>query len=148
MYQRIVVPLDGSELGEQALPHAEELARQNGAPLHLVRVVEPPGSEGGIGLTMYAATGVAAPAMEDDAEAYLDRVGQALTKRGVIATTELLHGRAAPAVVAASRPGDVIVVATHGHTGLTRWYLGSVAEELVRHAPVPVLLVRAQPRSA
>lgn len=148
MYQRIVVPLDGSELAEQALPHAQELARLTGAPLHVVRVIDPTGSQGGSGLVMHGLTGVMAAAAEEDAEDYLNRLRQALTERGVTATTEILHGQTAPALVAAARSGDVIVLATHGRTGLTRWYLGSVAEEVVRRVPVPLLLIRAQPRPA
>ena len=149
MYQRIIVPLDGSELAETALPHAEELARLTGAPLHLVRVVDLSHSAAYGAYGMYAAGPDAMTAAEaETAQEYLDRLQQALSGRGATATAEVLRGLTARTLVAAARPGDVIVMATHGRTGLPRWFLGSVAEEVVRHTPVPLLLVRVQPQPA
>jgi nucleotide-binding universal stress UspA family protein len=145
MYRRIVVPLDGSALAERALPQAQELARLGGAPLHLVRVVDL------TRLEQYGAYGLAleygglATVLDDEAgtaRAYLDGVAKRSSAARVTATTEVRRGLAARELVAAVRPGDLVVMATHGRGGLSRWLLGSVAEDVVRQAPVPVLLVR------
>ena len=145
MYTRIVVPLDGSELAEVALRHANELSRMSGAPLHLVRVVDVmTGRPYGTYLAVEAAGYAEALKVEElESAAYLAAVKERLERAGYVATTELRRGPASHEITQLARPGDVIVMATHGRGGLRRWLLGSVAEEVVRHAPVPVLLVRA-----
>ena len=148
MFERIVVPLDGSELAEQALPAAEGLAGLTGAPLHLVRVVDLTRLEryGAYGLAVeYAGFEMVADEERPAARAYLDRVAADLTGRGCSVTTEVSDGPTPRVQVGLTRPGDVVVMASHGRTGMARWFLGSVAEEVVRHAAVPVLLVRARP---
>ena len=148
MYARIVVPLDGSELAERALSQAEELARLAGAPLHLVRVVDFTRLEryGAYGLALEYA-GLAQVLADESAAAqeYLARVEGELRERGVQATSEVRTGSAPRELVAVARPDDAIVMATHGRGGMARWFLGSVAEEVARRSPVPVMLVRAIP---
>jgi nucleotide-binding universal stress UspA family protein len=145
MYARIVVPLDGSELAEQALVQAEELSRSMNAPLRLVRVVDltPLGRYGSAAL--YAEAMAYDLVRKDErtlSHSYLAEIHRSLTERGLSVTTEEREGPAARQIVAATRPGDVIVMATHGRGGLPRWLLGSVAEDVLRHATVPVLLVK------
>ena len=151
MYKRIVVPLDGSDLAERALPQAEALARLAGAPLHLVCVVDL------TRLERYGPYALAVPSSafeqvlaEDDAQAleYLSTIERRLTARGLAATAEVRNGPVAPTLVSLAQPGDLIAMATHGRGGLGRWFLGSVAEAVVRRAPVPVLLIRAQDDAA
>ncbi|MFM9106396.1 MAG: universal stress protein [Chloroflexota bacterium] len=147
MFDRIVVALDGSETAESALPRARELATALSAPLHLVRVVD-------LGrLEQYGALGLALDAsaldlaLEDERRAvrdYLAATQARLAAEGLAVTTESREGLAARELAAAAAPGDLLVMASHGRTGLRRWFLGSVAEEVVRHAPGPVLLVRAE----
>lgn len=147
MYKRIVVPLDGSELAEQALPDAEALARLTGAPIHLIRVVDPTQLPwyGAFGMAMdYATIQGALGDEENTANAYLDAVATRLRESGMTVDTELRRGRADRELVAATGDGDVIVMASHGRGGISRWLLGSIAEELLRHATVPILLVRAK----
>jgi nucleotide-binding universal stress UspA family protein len=146
MYQRIVVPLDGSDVAELAIPEAERMARLTGAPLHLIRVVDP---------TQLPWYGVYAEAMgatvvqgalgdeEKVSDGYLAKVADLIEDLGIEVESEVRHGRAAKELVAASKPDDIIVIASHGRGGISRWLLGSVAAELVRHASVPVLLVKA-----
>jgi nucleotide-binding universal stress UspA family protein len=74
---------------------------------------------------------------------YLVEVQRHLTNRGLTVTVEYRRGDPAHEIVAITRPGDLVVMATHGRSGLGRVFLGSVAEAVVRHARVPVLLVRA-----
>ena len=146
MYQRIVVPLDGSELAEKALPEAEQMARLTGGTVHLVRVVDIVQLPwyGSFAPAMDYATVQAALTDEDNAAAnYLSEVAARLTGAGLTASVETRRGQVPREIVAATKPGDLIVMASHGRSGVTRWLLGSVAEEVLRHASVPVLLVRA-----
>jgi nucleotide-binding universal stress UspA family protein len=145
MYRRIVVPLDGSPLAEQAVPAAEELSRLTGAPLHVVRItaVVKPGQFGVF--TALEAAAYAEVVSTDDAEsaAYLDEMRTRLSARGLTVTTELGRGDPARELIALMRPDDVIVMATHGRGGVGRALIGSVADEVVRRSSVPILLVRA-----
>jgi nucleotide-binding universal stress UspA family protein len=145
MYTRIVVPLDGSVLAEVALPHAEELSRMTGAPLHLVRIADVvTGRPYGSYLAVEAAGFAEALEVEElEGQAYLSMLKVRLEQAGFAPTTELRRGPASHEITQIAMPGDVIVMATHGRGGLRRWLLGSVAEEVVRHALVPVLLIRA-----
>jgi len=146
MYQRLVVPLDGSDIAELALVEAEKMAVLTHAPIHLVRVIEFDGQD------TYAVYGVMADPMtvsyllsDEDASAthYLESVAQRLADHGHRVTSEVRHGTAASELIAASRPEDLYVIASHGRSGIARWFMGSVAEEVVRRSSVPVLLIRA-----
>ncbi len=155
MYQRILVPLDGSPLSEAALPQAEGLARGVGAPLLLVRAVNVPA-------TVIAATGsdagMVAPQLledalegeEDEARDYLSQVAERLKAGGLQAAWEVVEGEPARAIIdTAHREGcDLIVLATHGRSGIPRAVLGSVADQVVRESHLPVLLVRPQAPAA
>lgn len=146
MYRRIVVPLDGSELAEQALPEAEQLARLIEAPMHLIRVVDPTQLPwyGMFAANMDYATvqGVLGDGTKQ-ADSYLSAIAQQTEERGLAVDHEVRQGRSSRELVASVKVGDLIVMASHGRGGITRWLLGSVAEDLLRHAPVPVLLVKA-----
>ena len=145
MFTRIIVPLDGSELAEQALPQAEELARLTNAPIHLVRIIDV-GNPGQYGAYLALEAAGYAEALERDeaeTETYLEAMGRRLADRGHSVAVEHQRGHPAQELVALTRPDDLIVMATHGRGGVGRALLGSVADEVVRHARVPVLLVRA-----
>ena len=146
MYQRIVVPLDGSKLAEEALPDAERLARLMDAPMHLLRVVDltqlPWYGQFG-GAMEYVASEQALAADDEAAASYLQTVAERMTASGLSVVTEVRRGPTSRVLIAATRPGDLIVMASHGRSGMTRWFLGSVAEEILRHASVPILLVKA-----
>jgi nucleotide-binding universal stress UspA family protein len=147
MYARVVVPLDGSELAEQALTDAEDLARLAMAALHLVRVVDPTRLDH-FGLDQLVAASTLGEKIEEAeraATAYLEDIAARLRERDLTVQSEVRRGAPAAEIVAVANPGDLIVMLTHGRSGLGRWFLGSVAEAVVRQAPVPVLLVRARP---
>ncbi len=147
MYSRIVVPLDGSDVAEYALPAALEMARRFDAPLHLVRVVDPPATNFAFGVdTMNAARSVA---MQRETERtlaaeYLKENATELAGQGVEVTTAIFDGLAPSEIVRAMRKGDLCVMSSHGRSGIARWYLGSVAEQVVRQASVPVMVVRGE----
>jgi nucleotide-binding universal stress UspA family protein len=139
MLDNILIPLDGSPVSEVALPFAEALARRAGARLILVRATHAPAFHGESEHEQFNRV--------DAAQAYLDDIVGALTARGVanIETGVPYGGDAAGWIVeeAVLRHADLIVMSTHDRSGTDRWLHGSVAEAVVHHAPVPVLLVRA-----
>jgi nucleotide-binding universal stress UspA family protein len=148
MYQRIVVPLDGSDIAETALTDAHELATVLDAPIHVVRVVD------FVEWEMYVVDGRVADSSDpstlladeaDDVRQYLAAVATDLAQHGCWVTYELRSGYVVDELIAAAHPGDLYVMASHGRSGLKRWFLGSVAEDVVRRSRVPVLLVRSDP---
>ena len=151
--RRLVVPLDGSVLAEAALPVVVDRAKQLGIPVHLVRalnlaaVLTP--LVDGAGLLVSPSPEVCeqmTEAVEHDARDYLTSVAAGLEDDGVSATWDVLEGSPFFAIADATETGDLLVATSHGRGGVLRWLLGSVAEKLVREAPVPVLLVPSASR--
>jgi nucleotide-binding universal stress UspA family protein len=140
-YRTIVIPLDGSALAEQALAEALRLPGTADARLLLVGVIPSRHDRD------RSAAEPAGPGLPDETEPferYLQRVAQRLGADGFTARARLVIGAPADAIlrVSAEEQADLIVIATHGRSGLSRLMLGSVAEEIVRHADRPVVLVR------
>jgi nucleotide-binding universal stress UspA family protein len=150
MYTRIVVPLDGSDIAEQALESATEMARLTGAPMHLVRILDLHASDYtyAYGYMVEAPDAGYFQAEQEVATQYLAETARLLENQGLTVTHELRHGSAATGIVEALEAGDLLVMASHGRSGMSRWFLGSVAESVIRNATVPVLLVRAAPAKA
>lgn len=151
---RVVVPLDGSDLAEQALPEAEKLARTLDVPVLLVRAV----SSDDVLATARATFGNVRQdpggTVEDDtykharieterlATEYLEEKAANLATAGLTTAIEMLKGTPAFVLLWKVNAGDVVVMTSHGRGGYRRWMIGSVAEKLVREAAGPVLLVR------
>jgi nucleotide-binding universal stress UspA family protein len=151
MYNRIVIPLDGSAVAEAALSPAVEFARLSGATIHLVRVVDDTWLTryGVIGLPVGAeSAGDILAEEQDDATRYLAAMRAQLAQTGIPITTELRRGRAADEIRASVNEGDLLAIATHGRSGLSRFALGSVAEEVSRGMQFPVLLCHARKEDA
>ena len=143
---RLVVPLDGSPLAERALPVAASLANDLGLPIHLVRVVDFAMVKATVqaGVRAATASAQAQEAVRHEAEDYLAAQALQLRNRDLAATSEVRTGAPAAELLDAIRPGDLVVLTTHGRGGLRRWLLGSMAEKLVRLASTPVLLMRPE----
>jgi nucleotide-binding universal stress UspA family protein len=143
-YQRILIPLDGSALAEGALPYAEALATHFGAHLILVQVPVLP-------TYAYASTELAysiEPEMNaatNEATAYLANLAARLVQRGLSVESVVEWGAVAETIIdyAQGHGVGLIVMSTHGRSGLGRWVYGSVANRVLCGADVPVLLVRA-----
>ncbi len=145
MYHTLIVPLDGSTFGEHALDSAGEIAAGSSAALELVRVhrVFHPGSNGD-GARWEELT------LREERE-YLDRVaGEVRARWKVDVSTRLLEGPVADIICehAQEAPAPLIVMSTHGRTGFSRAWIGSVADAVVRHATAPVLLLRCTDEEA
>ncbi|MFN8499818.1 MAG: universal stress protein [Anaerolineae bacterium] len=137
MYKSILVPLDGSELSEQALPLAKSIARGMNARLLLLQAVHP------LGLPNGPLNGHQIRAI-NEAEAYLAKIASDLLSDGIIADTAVMDASPAHAILDEIRLRgiDMVVMTTHGRSGLGRWVYGSVAEAVLHGSSVPVLLVR------
>jgi nucleotide-binding universal stress UspA family protein len=143
MFQHILVPLDGSTRAEQVLPVAARLARASQGKIMLVRVIDLAHNALSYGM---GAPYIAQNIIEDDftsATHYLEHVCQYKELAGIAVETQVVGGNAAEAIVAlAVAPIDLIVISSHGYSGMKRWLLGSVAEKVAQHSLVPVLLLR------
>jgi nucleotide-binding universal stress UspA family protein len=142
-FRAVLVPLDGSPESEQAIPVGEAVARRAGARLDFAMVLQPPSA-----LALSSELPAAAAEVEREARAqatdYLE--GKAEAARGAFGlavTAALLDGPAAGALAdyVRTRGIGLVVMTTHGRGGLSRWWLGSVADRLVRRTPAPVLLL-------
>ena len=151
MYQKILVPLDGSELAECVLAHAESIARGCGVKgVTFVRVVEPihPPVSGGDEGYSFSAEDYKRMESESRAEAerYLSQLVSQVKYDGISVKSEALGGGRAADIIAdyaTQKEVDLIIIATHGRSGISRWVWGSVADRVLRSACVPVLMVRA-----
>jgi len=147
MYEKIVVPLDGSELAECVLPHLETIAKGCGAKsITFVRVVEPFRTTTG-GEVVFSEEYVKKYETDSKTAAknYLDSVVSKLSYSGVSLKAEVLFGRPGDMLVdyAKKKNPDLVIIATHGRSGVSRWVWGSVADRILRAACVPVLMIRA-----
>ena len=145
MFERIVVGLDGSDVSEIALHTGAELAKGLGVPLHLVRVADLAVVPWGPAEAAAAYAELSDEMTEEkrEAEEYLESLAAPLRQAGQNVTVEVRSGPAAAELCEAAKPSDLLVVASHGRSGWRRLVLGSVAEEVVKHASAPVLVVRA-----
>ena len=140
MYQKILVPLDGSAVAEVALPHAVQLAAMCHADIVLLRVA--------FAAAFTSGDPVAAEsAAVSESATYLEQVAQARQSQELMLSTAIRYGNAAEEVLAYAEQQNIslIVMATHGRSGVGRWLLGSTAEKVLRGSTVPVLLIRATP---
>ena len=147
MYQRILVPIDGSTTSNQGLDEAIKLAKLTGASLRVIHVVDALTFATGSELYGGFASDVI-PQMREAGEQIVEKARTRVKEQGVKVDSLLfdsLSTRVSVIVVdqAKAWDADLIVIGTHGRRGVNRLMLGSDAEQIVRMAPVPVLLVRA-----
>lgn len=134
MYRKILLPLDGSPFSEAAVPIALSLARKTGAGIRLTAVLET------FSTTLLYDWGEGAL---DHLRQYLESVGDVIQEElsGHV-ISQVTEGHVAHALEAQAEDVDLVVMATHGRGGLSRVWLGSVADSVVRHSSKPILLVR------
>jgi len=142
MYERILLPLDGSSLSEQALPHAVAQADQFEAELVLLKVLKP------IAKNINLPPGAlrrAEEASRELARDYLERISANIQGMGISVRAITVDGQPHEEITqfAEAEQIDLIVICTRGETGLSRWLMGSVADRVARGVSIPVLLVRA-----
>lgn len=141
----ILLPTDFSECAGHALAYATSLARDAGAKIICVHVVEPlVPAVGYTGMTEPLPLADISEQLEDSAERELPKIAGCEECSGLEVEEAIVHGDAASEIVrvAKERGVDLIVISSHGRTGLGRILFGSTAESVVRHAPCPVLVVK------
>ncbi len=156
MYEKILVPLDGSKVGEAALPYVEELVTKllpgTRVEITLLQVVS--------SLSHYIVAGEASaqvPYTEQEVEQikkratdYLDQAGESLRTGGATVKLRVSVGRAAEEIIKAADEieADMIAMSTHGRSGISRWAFGSVTDRVLRSGDRPILMVRAPKEAA
>lgn len=145
MFRRVLIPLDGSERAEAILAFAAEVAGPLDAELLLLRVVEPISPAVAVAEAGVVSAGVL-EMREREARQYLAALAERLEAKGLRVRMLVRLGWPAAEIpaVAAREGADLIAMSTHGRTGLDRVLFGSVAEAVLRAAPVPVLMIRAK----
>ena len=140
-FRALVLPLDGSELGEKILPEAEALAKKLSLSITLVRVV-PTATLAMGAMEPYAADPRLLEYSLDAAKEYIDEKTQALSKKGLRVTSKVIQGYVPTEIIdiADGLPGSIVMMTTHGRSGMGRWVLGSVADRVLRASNRPVLL--------
>ena len=151
----IIVPVDGSPLAEQVLPHAAQLAQLMGLTVTLLRVTPPMEKYHGVvghnrfeGISGFQFDTYEGLVIEADSQAmrYLDGLEKDLYSMGVASVTKrIVRGLADATIIDLARqlPGNLVAMTTHGRSGIGRWVLGSVADGVVRHSGNPVFVIRA-----
>ena len=136
-FERVLVPLDGSECAENILPKVEKLATNLKASIALLRVAFAH-TFPGVDPTEAEVTVVR------EAEDYLRKVEERLKAKGFRVDSHVRYGDEAEEIMdhAAQKDIDLIAMSTHGRSGVKRFLLGSVAEKILRHSPKPIFLVR------
>ncbi len=168
MFDKVIVPLDGSKLGEGALAYARPLARGLGAKIELLRIIESARQEASPAEQVYAfgqdaGAGLSVPAagaaselphhqyldqvlagLRSSAQDYLDGVAAPMRDTGLAVTGTVREGNPAAEIVAEAEkePDSVVTMSTHGRAGIARWALGSVADKVLHTSSRPLMTVR------
>jgi len=154
MFSNILVPVDGSEIGERSLPMAQGLAQSSGGTIHLVQVIsrDPElqalhgGGESIQGLEIERdAARLLIETRTTRGKEYLESLAARLQNEGIKVATVIREGAADANIVDYAREQgiDLIVMSTHGHGGFRRLLLGSVTDRVIRSGAIPVLVLPA-----
>lgn len=146
MYKKILVPLDGSKFSECSLDHVKAIASGCHVPeTVLLRVVEPLSAETVTALAQAGDDLLSKVELDNQTEAgnYLFAINDSLTKEGLTVQSVMVDGRPAEEILdyAGNNKVDLIVMTTHGKTGISRWFSGSVTQKVLQHSTTPVLLI-------
>lgn len=144
MFKRILVPLDGSDLANRALPVAAHIARITSGSIILFGVATTPIESG----PSLVPSRQEEETIQDDVghvKAYLQEAANSPALAGLTVETHAVFDAIAPAIIAATQTyqADIVVLCSHGYGGTKRWLLGSVSQKVARHCPVPALVLHA-----
>jgi len=145
MCGKILVPLDESERAEKVLPYIEDLARQFGSEVLLLHVLELMPEQLGVAPESLPIPQEVYDTAYKNSRSYLARIQASLSRIGVVSSVHLMWGQVVATIVefAARAKVDLIAMASHGRTGLARFYYGSVAAGVLHRISCPLLLVRS-----
>jgi nucleotide-binding universal stress UspA family protein len=145
LIQRILVPLDGSKIGESALPYAADLARALGAEVILFQVVEPVRVVGGYDRVLSGAMPPGDEVLRAEAGTYLEETARLLKDKQIKTSNKVVMGSAAEQIIDYGEANqiDLIAISTHGESGIGRWVFGSVTDKVLHAGSIPVLVVKS-----
>ncbi len=145
MYAHILVPLDGSSIGEQILPYVRQLAHRLSIPAELLAIVEPPPPSISRDLNPQLHEHETIAHRTGDAQNYLNAVAKELRADGLSVSINTLTGIPAPVIVAEAEKqvNTLIAMCGHGRAGVSRWWLGSVTDRVLHTTGGPMLIVRS-----
>ncbi len=145
MFQRILIPLDGSTLGEAVLPWAKELAKRTKAKLFLLHVILSPDKLTGVSHYAISFQGQLIETLRKHGQEYITSVAAELEREKLDFKYDLITGMPADIILDYAKGNDIdlIAMSTHGRTGVRRFVLGSVADKVVHVSEVPILLIRS-----
>ena len=156
MYERIVVPLDGSKLAEAALPYVEDLVSKLSPEVNvevtLFQVLSPTTVDavGGYAIATVPYTDREIAQIKERAISYLNEAGEALRNKGVTVMARVEVGDVTEEIIKAAEEikANFIAMSTHGRSGLSRWAFGSVTDKVLRRgANIPIIMVKAQEKA-
>jgi nucleotide-binding universal stress UspA family protein len=145
--KKVLVPLDGSELGESALPYAIEICHKTGATLQVLHIISS-------AYKMTGGTGYALKlqhqlleVLREEAKEYLEGIADRLKKENIGFKTETVTGYPSIAILEYSRTNnvDLIAISSHGQSGIDRFVMGSTTDKVIHNSEHPVLLIRVKP---
>ena len=141
MYDRILVPLDGSPLAEQVLPYVSRISLGMGIPVHLMQVLHTVSEEMADPAHGFVRSSVDA-GMHDQAVDYLNSVKRNMTGKEI--TCDAVEGNVVSRIIeeAGKTPGALVAMSTHGRSGVTRMLMGSITDNILHHIKNPMLIVR------
>jgi nucleotide-binding universal stress UspA family protein len=146
MYKKILVPLDGSSTAECVIPHVQIIARASKAEVELLAVVEPVEipTRGEMAIDEDLLKQIET-STKQDIHKYLNDISTRLSHSGIKAHPIILTGKTSDTLIdyISNNDIDIVIMATHGRSGIKKWIWGSVAEKVIRAVNVPVLLVKA-----
>lgn len=146
MYKRILLTLDGSEMSEQALPVAVELAKRFESELFLLRVIHPLAKSYRSGLASVSAIQKAEEQLRILAYDYLKKLTDELKKEGINTTIDSVIGVPYKEIILYTERQtiDLIVMCTRGESGISRWLLGSTTDYVIRGTRIPLIVIPAK----
>jgi len=146
MYSTIIVPLDGSKRAEAILPHVEQLAQRYKAKVIFLQVIQPLGTFPGAGTVSDDLYLRAYKQQDNEAESYLAGLEGAFREKGIKSGKCVAHGPVVETIttIAEREDADLVALASHGRSGLSRVFYGSVAAGVLHSIDRPLLLIRSQ----
>jgi len=143
-YKKIIVPIDGSGWSERAIPHAVDIAQNNGAELILLHVFKPPASDY-VGEIALAGQEDSLMAIREEMKQKLMALRGQIRSEKVNVRVQFIEGTGVASIICDyinDEGADLVVMSSHGRTGVTRWLFGSVAHKVMQEVSVPVMIVR------
>jgi nucleotide-binding universal stress UspA family protein len=143
-YKKIVVPIDGSGWSERAIPHAMDIARNNNSEVILLHVFKPPAQEY-VGELALAGQDEQLMALREERKQQLTAIRNNIRAEKIQVRVQFIEGTGVASIICDyinEEAADLVVMSSHGHTGITRWLFGSIAQKVMQGVRVPVLIIR------